>query len=617
MEAQKSLNTLKTRSRLKEVEDARMELEEVYNREQEKYLESKAEEIETAAEHRKSNIVWGIVNEVSGRKGTDSGKIKAKNPQERIQKWKDHFQNLLGQSPEAKPAEIKTVFRDVLPINTDDFTLEELKKCIRSFKNNKASGLDNIPIEVWKTEALDNQLLEVCNRTLNGDRAEIWVKSKILPLPKKGDLSVPENYRGITLTVVAAKIYNKMLLERIRTSLDPLLRINQNGFRPGRSTLAQIVTLRRLLEGVRAKQLKAVVTFVDFKKAFDSIHREKLMSILRAYGVPEKIVRVVNILYRDTLAQILTPDGETDFFKVIAGVLQGDTLAPFLFIIALDYALREATDDETTGFMLEERRSSRKPATYITDADFADDLALLSNDMVQAQTLLTRLEKAAETIGLHINSKKTEYMLINQADSGLKSLGYKQLKKVDDFKYLGSWIANSRKDMDVRIGLAWKSLSKMSKIWKSKIKRDLKLRFFRSTVESVLLYGAESWTLTREMECRLDGTYTKMLRAVLGITWEMKVTNDELYGSLNKLSDVLRVRRLRFIGHMWRRKDELVCKLLMWEPKQGRRKRGRPAMTYIDQLMNDTGLEVQELQNLMDDRKIWRTIVDDVRASSK
>ena len=86
------------------------------------------------------------------------------------------------------------------------------------------------------------QLLKVSNRTLNGDRAKIWVKSGIIPLPKKGDLGDTGNYNGISLTVVAAKIYNKLFLERIRSQLDPLLRINQNGFRPGRSTLAQIVT---------------------------------------------------------------------------------------------------------------------------------------------------------------------------------------------------------------------------------------------------------------------------------------------------------------------------------------------------------------------------------------
>jgi len=84
---------------------------------------------------------------------------------------------------------------------------------------------------VWKIDAFDIQLLEISNQTLNGDKAEIWVKSGIIPLPKKGDLSVIGNYRGISLTNISSKIYRKMLLKRIRTHLDPHLRINQNGFR--------------------------------------------------------------------------------------------------------------------------------------------------------------------------------------------------------------------------------------------------------------------------------------------------------------------------------------------------------------------------------------------------
>ena len=201
--------------------------------------------------------------------------------------------------------------------------------------------------------ALNLQLLEVCNRTLNEDRAKIWVKSGIIPLPKKGDLGDTGNYRGISLTVAAANIYNKLLLERKRSHLDQLLWINQNGFRPGRSTAAQIVTLRRLIEGVKAKQLQSVITFVYFKKTFDSIHRGKLMEILPVYGVPKKIVDAISILYKDTVAQVITPDGETDFFEIAAGLLQGDTLALHLFIVTLDYALREATKDTSTGFMLE------------------------------------------------------------------------------------------------------------------------------------------------------------------------------------------------------------------------------------------------------------------------
>ena len=170
-----------------------------------------------------------------------------------------------------------------------------------------------------------------------------------------------------------------MLLQRIRPHIEPILRMNQLGFRPNRSTLAQILTLQRMVIGIKLKNLPAVITFVDFSKAFDSIHRGKLMEIMEAYGIPPKIIKAVNILYKDTEAQVLSPDGDTDFFQIKAGVLQGDTLAPFLSILALDYAMRKTTTNpQETGFTLNTQQSRRHPATTITDADFADDIALLS-----------------------------------------------------------------------------------------------------------------------------------------------------------------------------------------------------------------------------------------------
>ena len=150
------------------------------------------------------------------------------------------------------------------------------------------------------------------------------------------------------------KLYNRLIMNRLRPALDPLLRTAQNGFRSKRTTVGQIVALRRLLEGVRANNLSCVLTFIDFRKAFDTIHRGKLMEILRAYGVPEKMVSAIVATYSQTWAKVRTPDGDTESFEILAGVLQGDTLAPFLFIVALDYALRCAIDgrEEELGFTL-------------------------------------------------------------------------------------------------------------------------------------------------------------------------------------------------------------------------------------------------------------------------
>ena len=144
---------------------------------------------------------------------------------------------------------------------------------------------------------------------------------------------------------------------------------------------------------------------------------------MEAYEIPPQITKAVNILYKETEAQVLSQDGDTDFFQIQAGVLQGDTLAPLLFILSQDYAMRNAnTNPQETGFTLNPRRSSRHPAATITDADFADDIALLSDSIEKAQLLLLRVEIAAEGIGLHVNENKTEYISYNQCESEIMTL---------------------------------------------------------------------------------------------------------------------------------------------------------------------------------------------------
>ena len=237
----------------------------------------------------------------------------------------------------------------------------------------------------------------------NQNPIEKWTEGCILPFPEKGDLGVAVSYRGITLTAIAAKIYKTLLLNRIQPVLEPILRKNQNGFRKNRSTAGQILTVRRIIEGVRAKNLETVLLFVDLSKAFDSVHRGKMEQILLVYGIPKKTVNATMMLYKNTHAKVRSPDGDTDFFDIIAGVLQGDTLAPFLFIICLDYVLRTSVDKaKDLGLTLTKARSRRHPAITITDADYADDLALMADTIADAQSLLHSLETAAGDVGLYI-----------------------------------------------------------------------------------------------------------------------------------------------------------------------------------------------------------------------
>ena len=211
------------------------------------------------------------------------------------------------------------------------------------------------------------------------------------------------------------------------------------------------MTIRRILEGVWAKNLQAILLFVDFTKAFDSIHRGKMEQILLAYSLPKETIAAITILYRNTKVKVRSPDGDTEYFDIVAGVLQGDTVTPYLFIICLDYVFRTSIDKiRENGFKLIKKRSRRYPAKTITDADYADDIALLANSSNQAETLLHSLERAAAGIGLHVNAHKTEYMCYNQTGD-ISTLDGTSLKVVDKSTYLGSSVSSTEKDIDTRL----------------------------------------------------------------------------------------------------------------------------------------------------------------------
>ena len=154
--------------------------------------------------------------------------------------------------------------------------------------------------------------------------------------------------------------------------------------------------------------------------------------------------------------KVHSPDGDTEYFDMVAGILQGDTLVLYLFIICLDYVLRTSIDKiKENGFELTKKRSRRYPAKTITDADYADDIALLANTPNQAETL-----QAAADIVLHVNGHKTEYMCFNQTGDISKQHGT-SLKLVDKFTYLGSSVSSTEKDIDTRLTKAWTAIDDM------------------------------------------------------------------------------------------------------------------------------------------------------------
>ena len=262
----------------------------------------------------------------------------------------NHFENLLGSPPDIDDEE-----EEITPV-LEELDQEEYEKAKKLLVEGKSCGRRWYTTWGLKRCDMDAIILSFCNNALvNGEKPSQWSVLNIVPIPKSGDLSLSGYYRGISLSSFVAKTYNRLILNRIRPVLDSRLRTNQNGFRVGRTTVGHILAMRRLIEGIKANQLPAIITFIDFRKAFDTIHRGKMLKIMRAYGIPEQLVNAIGQMYENTRAKVISPDGETDLFKSLAGVLQGDTLAPYLFVIVLDYALRTAIDgrEEDLGSHLE------------------------------------------------------------------------------------------------------------------------------------------------------------------------------------------------------------------------------------------------------------------------
>ena len=397
-----------------QIESAKLELDNAYLTAKEGFLLDKIADLESFHANNSHHEALNVIKDFSDSGLNSSIQIKGGSSEERLENWLTHFKNLLGKKANLSSnysLPLETV-SNKLNIKTSAFSLQEIKTVIKSLNPRKAFGPDNIPSIIWKDQNFHSLLLKICNYCLeNKSCPSVWRKSQIIPIPKKGDFTLVSNYRGISLLPIAAKIYNKLLLNRLLPFIDPLLRKNQNGFRPGRSTISQILSLRRIIEEMSLSNRDLVLVFIDFSKAFDSVDRSMMFKILKLYGIPDEIIDAKKVLYTNTSAIVLSPDGETEPFNILAGILQGDTLASFLFVIIVDYVLRVSVDkSQNKGIEIQPRRSSRYPAHHLTDTDFADDIALISSAIKNAQSLLISLEQAANSVGLHLNEKKTEYM---------------------------------------------------------------------------------------------------------------------------------------------------------------------------------------------------------------
>uniref|UniRef100_A0A3P9MG11 Reverse transcriptase domain-containing protein n=1 Tax=Oryzias latipes TaxID=8090 RepID=A0A3P9MG11_ORYLA len=319
------------------------------------YIEELAEEAERATTRGEQGQLYRISRQVCGKHhSTVSLPIKDKQGKlltteaEQDTRWAEHFQEVLNRDPPTEGADIPEGKTD-LDINTDPPTKEEIVSVIKSLKSNKAPGHDNLNAELFKTDTeTASKILQPFFKTvwISASIPEEWTKGVIIKIPKKGTLSECNNWRGITLLSIPSKIMAKIIINRLSEAVNAILRKEQAGFRKGRRCTEQIFALRNIIEQSAEWQQQLSVNFIDFEKAFDSVHRDSLWRILRAYGVPTHMIKLIRSFYNNYRCCV---GGSDIWFEVKTGVRQGCVMSALLFNVVIDWVMRRTTEAGPTG----------------------------------------------------------------------------------------------------------------------------------------------------------------------------------------------------------------------------------------------------------------------------
>jgi len=487
-------------------------------------------------------------------------------------------------------------------------TVEEIHAAVKGMSNHTARGPDAVPIEVFRCPEVCAALVPVLNRLFDDAQPH---DDRILRLPpdlldafltpvykRKGDSREAKNHRPVVLLSHVLKIMDKILLLRLRSTIEPLLLKNQNAYRPSRSTIHHIVALSHLMW--RAKKFRSeplYALFVDFNRAFDSIPRDRLCATLLWFGCSE---RIVHWILATLVHQSLRLKSDTRAIRPTTGVMQGDTLAPFLFILCIDICLRSLPP---VGVNI----SHPDVPSLVNSLAYADDIVLLANTAVGTQSLFSQLERSALMFGLTINVSKgkTELLIVGRdaPTFPVRTLAGSEVALTHSYKYLG-WHLDTdldwRTDFRRRLKQAWFITHSFSRIWTSSVPDDCKRRLFQATVLPVLTYAAFTYPSTAECWRELHTSCNALLRAALNtrVQWDnpdAHIHTERLYGTLPTLPALLTFHLLTAFGH-WVRDDlQRDCEHVVFDvllappPRAPRHKRGsaynlRTHLTTLTQL---------------------------------
>lgn len=485
------------------------------------------------------------------------------NPKKNCEILAQYFDTLLNCT---KPTQ-KLQFKKPEPnLDSKPPTKEEIVNIIKSLRNNRAPGEDELISEIWKLdhENITPKIHRIIEKIWETEKIpEEWKSALIHPLHKKGDKTDPNNYRGISLLPVTYKILSKALLNRLEPQIDPQIGEYQGGFRKGRSCSEQIWCLKTIL--TTRKTGNTTVTFVDFKKAYDSIDRETLFNTLEEMKVDNKTRNLIQETLTNTTSKVKFMGEVSEPFEIKTGVRQGDGLSPILFNSVLEKIIR--TWEKGVSGVKMGRHKDR--TVNIKCLAFADDIAIITKNRQEAKEALETLHEISAKAGLQISYEKTQYMDTKSTDRHPLVTKYGKITQVENFKYLGETIQKT--------GLNTKSneerITKLQKAyrltWNHYNKRcisiNAKLRHYNTVVLPEALYASETTVIKGRTKIKeIEKQERKILRKIYGPVqkegiWIKRPTR-ELYEQIETITNNIRKRRARFYGHIHRMNEDRLTK---------------------------------------------------------
>ena len=502
-----------------------------------------------------SRSFWSTIRKLSIR--------KIKWPNITIQQWQDHYTKLFNpdnepnHQPMTEEQEQEVYVEDL----DQDIGAQELERAFKKLKKDKATGVDEISAEILLHSKSNIQpyLVKIFNKIFQMGYFPLqWGIATIVPLFKKGDRNLCDNYRGISLLSITSKLFTSIINNRLYNWAEENNKINeeQAGFRRNYSTIDHIYTLHCMASNCLygSKRSKLYAAFIDFQKAFDTINRDILWNILKKIGVSTKMINILKAIYLHVKAKIRQGYENSDEINCPLGLRQGCLLSPVLFSLLIAEVAYQVAQGGRTGYQM------IPGAQEIFALLFADDIVLLSLTPAGLQTQLNNLKLAAENLGLIVNLNKSA-ILVYRKGGYLGRLerwhyGNQPIQVTNSYKYLG-YTLTTKLSIEIPLAeFAGKAKNKTLTIFKTlyklgKIEADIFFRLFDSQVKPMLIYAAEVWGLaSKETLQTIEKVHMYACKRMLGVT--PRTPNTLVQGELNRypLSIDAKLKAVKYWGKL-------------------------------------------------------------------